>query len=98
MPEPLGHTELTERIRTFVVGPIRELLLSVPMADSRTIDAIERRCEVIDRAYEGDRAILRTRIGARQLGRLRSGSPGLEVSTPEGERVEPETTRAGWRR
>jgi GTP-binding protein HflX len=98
MPEPLGHAELTERVRTFVVGPIRELNLSVPMSDPKTIDAIERRCEVLDRTYEGDRAILRTRIGARQLGRLRSGSPGLEVYTPGGDRVEPETTRAGWRR
>jgi GTPase len=98
MPEPLGHAELIERVRTFVVGPIRELNLSIPMSDPRTIDAIERRCEVLDRTYEGDRAILRTRIGVRQLGRLRSGSPGLEVFTPEGERMDPETTRAGWRR
>jgi GTP-binding protein HflX len=98
MPEPLGQADLVERVRAFVVGPIRELNLSVPMSDSKSIDTIERRCEVLDRTYEGDRAILRTRIGARQLARFRSASPGLEVFTPEGEFVERETNRAGWRR
>lgn len=98
MPEPLGHAELTERIRTFVIGPIRELNLSVPLSDSKTIDAIERRCEVLDRTYEGDQAILRTRIGSRQLGRLRSGSPGLKVFLPDGTPVERESNQAGWRR
>lgn len=97
-PEPLGHAELTRTIREFVVGPIRELDLSLPMSDAKAIDAIERRCEVLDRNYEGDRAILRARIGSRQLTRLRSTSPRLEAFTPEGERVERETNRAGWRR
>lgn len=98
MPEPLGHAELTERIRAFVVGPIRELNLSLPLSDSKTIDTIERRCEVLDRTYEGDQAILRTRIGSRQLGRLRSGSPGLKVFLPDGTPVERESNQAGWRR
>lgn len=98
MPRPVGHAELIERVRTFVVGPISELLLSVPLAESRTIDAIERRCEVIDREYEPDRAVLRTRIGSRQLARLRSASPGLTVRTPDGTLVQAESTRAGWRR
>ncbi len=97
-PEPIGHAELAEKVRAFVVGPIRELDLSVPMADARVVDAIERRCEVLDRKYEGDRAILRTRLGARQLNRLRSISPALIAYTPEGERLEPETARSGWRR
>jgi GTP-binding protein HflX len=99
MPEPVGHAELTERVRSFVVGPVRELDLSVPMSDPRTIDAIERRCEVLGRDYRDDRAVLRTRIGARQLARLRSaGGPGFRVYTPEGELVERESTRSGWRR
>ncbi len=97
-PSPIGHAELTERVRAHVVGPIRELDLSVPMSDARTIDAIERRCVVLDRRYEGDRAVLRARLGARQLARLRSAAPALEVFTPEGERLERESTRAGWRR
>jgi GTP-binding protein HflX len=96
--EPLGHAELTQTVREHVVGPVRELDLSVPMADAKTIDTIERRCEVLDRNYEGDRAILRTRIGARQLTRLRSACPRLEAFGPDGERIERETARAGWRR
>ncbi|MCC5821827.1 MAG: GTPase HflX [Phycisphaerales bacterium] len=97
-PEPVGQTELTERIRAFVIGPIRELDLSLPMADAKTIDIIERRCEILDRRYEGDRAILRARLGARQLNRLRSLAADLEAYTPDGERLERETTKAGWRR
>lgn len=97
-PEPLGHAELTERVRAFVVGPIRELDLSVPMADSKTIDTIERRTEVLDRTYEHDRAVLRVRLGARQLGRLHAVCHDLRVATPEGEPVERESTQSGWRR
>lgn len=97
-PEPLGQSELVEKVRAFVVGPVRELNLSVPMSDSKAIDTIERRCEVLDRTYEGDRAVLRTRIGARQLARFRSASPGLMVYTPEGVFIERESNQAGWRR
>jgi GTPase len=97
-PAPLGQAELTERVRAFVVGPIRELDLSIPLSDPKTIDTVERICEVLDRNYEGDRAILRARIGARQLSRLHSISPGLQVFTPQGDRVDRESNRAGWRR
>lgn len=97
-PVPTGQEQLAARVRAYVVGAVRELVLSVPMSDPRTIDLIERRCEVLGREYEGDRALLRTRIGARQLTRLRSGCPGLEVYTPEGDLVERESVRAGWRR
>lgn len=97
-PEPMGQAELTQAIRDSVVGPVRELDLSVPMSDGKTIDTIERRCEVLDRKYEGDRAILRARIGARQLTRMRSISPGLRAFTPDGELLEREASRAGWRR
>jgi hypothetical protein len=79
-------------------GPIRELDLSIPLSDPKTIDTVERICEVLDRNYEGDRAILRARIGARQLSRLHSISPGLQVFTPQGDRVDRESNRAGWRR
>jgi len=97
-PDRPGQEELLRRVRNHVVGPIRELDLSVPMKNAKLIDIIERRCEVLDRRYEGDRAILRASVGSRQIGRLRSGNPDLVVLTPEGEIVERETTRAGWRR
>ena len=95
---PVGQQELIQRVRDHVVGPIRELDLSLPMADAKAIDTIERRCEVLDRSYEGDRALLRVRLGARQLARLRSASPRLEAFTPEGDKIERESARAGWRR
>lgn len=94
----LGQEALVTRVRAHVTGPLQEIDLSVPMSEPRTIDAIERRCEVLDRKYEGDRAILRARVGTRQLARLRSGSDGLEAFTPEGERIERESVRSGWRR
>ncbi|MEM9373043.1 MAG: GTPase HflX [Planctomycetota bacterium] len=101
-PEPggdrPGQAELMARVRAHVVGAMRELDLSVPMKNARLIDAIERRCEVSDRRYEGDRAVLRAELGTRQVNRLRSGNPDLIVMTPEGEIVERETARAGWRR
>ena len=93
-----GQEELMRRVRNHVVGAIRELDLSVPMKNARLIDTIERRCEVLDRRYEGDRAILRARLGTRQVGRLRSGNADLVVLTADGTVVERETTRAGWRR
>ncbi len=93
-----GQAELISRVRSHVVGAIRVLDLSVPMKNARLIDAIERRCDVTERRYEADRAILRAELGNRQVSRLRSGNPDLVVMTTEGEVVERETVRAGWRR
>ncbi|MFK7884303.1 MAG: GTPase HflX [Phycisphaerales bacterium] len=94
----LGQEDLTRRVRAHVTGPLRELDLSVPLSEPKTIDMIERRCEVLARDYQEDRAILRTKVGSRQLNRLRSSSTGLKAFTPEGDLVERESTKAGWRR
>jgi len=70
----IGAAALTEHVRDAVLGPIREVTLSVPLRDSRTVHMLETRAEVIDRAYDGTKARLRVRVGQRLLDRLLTGS------------------------
>jgi len=62
-----GLPALAARVRAEMLGPIREVLAELPLAESRAIDFIESRCEVLDRSYppEGGTVEMRARLGRR---------------------------------
>ncbi|MDQ7013000.1 MAG: GTPase HflX, partial [Planctomycetota bacterium] len=76
----LGGAALAALVRDAVQGQIRELEITVPLADAKTIHTIENRAEVLDRRYNDDRTVtLTTRIGQRQLDQLRSAGAKMAI-------------------
>jgi len=73
---------LEARARRAMQGEIRERLLTLPLSESRAVSTIERRAEVLERAYENGSVTLRARIGDRQLAELRASGARLEVREP----------------
>ncbi|GAB4546604.1 MAG: GTPase HflX [Phycisphaerales bacterium] len=86
-PEHPGHRRLVERVRASAAGRVRELLVTLPMSEGKAIDMLEKRAEILERAYDNGSVTLRARVGERQLARLRSGGAAFRVTTPQGERV-----------
>ncbi len=73
---------LTELVRRAMLGEVRERLLTLPMSESRAVSSIERRAEVLDRAYDNGSVTLRVRIGDRQVDRLLASGASVEVALP----------------
>lgn len=80
----IGHDELVERIRAEATGRVESLVITLPMADARTIHAIETSGEVTDRVYQGEMVELHARMSPDQVERFRSGSPTMRVERPSG--------------
>jgi len=74
-----GLEPLTERVREAMLGEIRERTLTIPLADARTIDVIEKRGEVLARDYNGASVTLRARVGDRLLEDLRAAGSRLHL-------------------
>jgi GTP-binding protein HflX len=90
-----GLVELAQLIREASEGGQREVDVSVALNDSRTIDTIEKRGQVLERSYpskgkDAGWVKLRVRIGQRQLDQLRSLGAQMRIA---GERA-PEP---GWK-
>jgi GTP-binding protein HflX len=77
--EHAGQRELIDRARVAARGPMRELEITVPLADAKTVHTIENRGEVLDRKYEGSSVTLVARLGQRQLDQLRSAGARMTV-------------------
>jgi hypothetical protein len=60
-----------------------ELLITIPLSDSKTIHTIENRGEVLTRDYNGAEVTLRAKIGRRQLDQLRSAGARMRVVSAE---------------
>lgn len=86
-----GQAELIARVREAVLGEERELTLTLPLSDSRTMHALETKATILERTYEHDEAILRVRIGDRLLQQLRSGGSRLRLAP--GDEAQP----PGWK-
>ncbi len=87
-----GGGALAALVREAVQGQVRELEITVPLADAKTIHTIENRAEVLDRRYNDDRTVtLTTRIGQRQIDQLRSAGAKMAIV---GEAAE--TPPEGW--
>ncbi len=92
----MGQRELIERVKLISTGPIEELDITIPLSDSKTIHTIENRAQVLDRTYEGQTVILRTKIGRNQLAQLRSAGARMWVMTIEGEPYFVDDEKSGW--
>jgi len=69
-PSPLGQEQLLERIRTEVIGEVREATITIPMKEAKLIDLVEKQAEVLDREWEGSSVLITARIGERLLDRV----------------------------
>jgi len=78
-PAHPGHAALAEHVRTAARGQIQDLKITIPLSDSRTINTIENRGQVLDRQYNTTHVTLHARIGQRQLDQLRSMGAKMEI-------------------
>lgn len=62
-----GIDALKARVLSQMKGELREIALEVPLADSRTVNFLERRTEVLERDYQTSSVVMRVRIGKRQM-------------------------------
>jgi GTPase len=85
-PKGVGQDELYDRVRAAARGPVRELRVTLPLSEGKAVDTIEKRAEVLDRVYDNGSVTLLTRIGERQLARLRSSGARFDARTPAGDR------------
>ena len=74
-----GIDVLTNEVHTIFIGPVREVLISLPTKSSKAIDFIEKRTEIISREWEDDRSLYKIRIGHRQLEQLLSHEKDLLI-------------------
>jgi 50S ribosomal subunit-associated GTPase HflX len=74
-----GIEVLTNEVYTISIGPVREVLISLPTKSSKAIDFIEKRTEIISREWEDDRSLYKIRIGHRQLEQLLSHEKDLLI-------------------
>jgi GTP-binding protein HflX len=78
IPRP-GQVELTERVLAAIRGDVDEYEVTLPQSAAKAIQSIERQGTVLSREYTTTHAILRTRIGKRQLAALRSQGVQLQA-------------------
>lgn len=87
-----GGEALADLVRDAARGQVRELNITIPLADAKTIHTIENRADVLDRKYNDDSTVTITaRIGQRQIDQLRSAGAQMTIA---GEPTE--TPPKGW--
>jgi GTP-binding protein HflX len=74
-----GLDKVAERILDVMQAGEQHVVLSVPLRDSKAINFIENRAEVLSRDYTQTHARMEVRIGERQLAQLRSGGARFAV-------------------
>jgi GTP-binding protein HflX len=67
-----GVEILAEEVRQAVIGPVREVLISLPIQASKAIDFLEKRTEIVERAWEDNRALYTVRLGRNQIEQILS--------------------------
>jgi len=77
-----GMRELTEAVREAAQGGVLEVTLRLAMKDSKAVNLVENRSEVLSREYEEGNVLLKVRIGRRQLDQLRSVTGGVVEVLP----------------
>lgn len=76
----IGLERLREVALEHMQGGLRDIQITIPMSDSRAISFIEKRSEVLDRQYDDSNAMLRIRIGRRQLDQLLTGGAPFQIN------------------
>jgi GTP-binding protein HflX len=88
-PGGAGYAQLIDLIRDAAQGGARELDITVPLNESRTIDTLEKRGQVLEREYGQGVVRLKVKIGNRQLAQLRSLGSRMVIAGEE-------AARPGW--
>ncbi len=78
-----GRDELADAVREHMIGGVRQVTITVSMADSRAVDFIEKRTEVLDRQYGDGTAQFTVRIGRRQVDQLLARSARIRINDQE---------------
>jgi GTPase len=86
---PLGQRELVELVRSHAVGPMQEYTFTVPVRDSKSQHLIESRSTVVARDYDEESAILKVKMGRRQLDILFGSGARFTVVDGKGKPVKP---------
>ncbi len=87
-----GIELLTDRVREHYLGPVREVAVTVPTADSRTVSFLEQRTPVSDRAWDNGAVTITTRLGRRQVDQLLAAGGRFTIDGRPG----PEAASALW--
>ena len=91
-PLPIGQEELEARVRAAAQGEVRQLDITVPLSDAKTIHTIENRGEVLEREYNGEHVTLTAKIGSRQIQQLRAAGATMTIAGDD-----PTPARPDWR-
>ena len=84
-----GLELLAERVVELMRGPLLELTLEAPMSDSRLVDYLEKRTDVLSRDWTETTAVYGIRIGRRQVEQLLArGSVFTLDGIPSGEALD----------
>lgn len=97
----IGAEELISAVRSHARGEFKELFLTLPQSDGKTIQQVELRSVVLGRSYEENTVTLHVRIGERQLAALKSAGAKMVAANVDGQTVaiaplRPDVTRPGW--
>ncbi len=76
-----GLEQLSDTVRHAAIGPEHTYDLVLPLADSRAIHDIETLGELIDRDYDAHNAILKVRLGERQIERLKARGASFTIQS-----------------
>lgn len=80
-----GLDELSNTVRVAVIGEVREIAITIQLSDSRAVDFLEKRTEVLDRDYGDGQVRFTVRIGRRQIDQLlaRGGTILIDGQDPQ---------------
>ncbi|MCC6676264.1 MAG: GTPase HflX [Phycisphaerales bacterium] len=88
-----GIPELTDLVRRACRGEERELELSLPLSEAKTISTIERRAKVLAREYGPGGVTLKVSIGERQLQQLLASGAKVRIAGHDRAKARP---APGW--
>lgn len=75
-----GLDRMVEVAREHMLGGLREVEITIPLREGRTVDFLEKRTQVLERTYGDGDVTLRTRIGRNQLEQALSLGGALRVN------------------
>jgi GTP-binding protein HflX len=75
-----GLDVLAQVVGEHLHGGVRQVKMTAPMSDGRTIALIERRCEVLDRSYDDGQVHLTVRVGRRQVDELLAQGARMRIN------------------
>ncbi|MHC4273748.1 MAG: GTPase HflX [Planctomycetota bacterium] len=75
-----GLDVLAEVVRGHLRGGVRQVKITAPMSDGKTIALVEKRCEVLDRSYADGQVQLTVRIGRRQVDELLAQGARMRIN------------------